>query len=197
MAYRWQSRDSSPVGNDGEDGQGSSEEGKGCPCHVRVSKLSFIVVLQTVKPSHVTQCKEKNALTFVLSSLLFTATVLESLFEEYHSSSAALSQQSSEITKQPLCFRSCRPITNKLFVVCDWYSLKRPSSTVAVNSSELNTKVSAFSLVFFIPARQNAFSCLLLRHSWDWTALPLFMPYGSSHHYGGRFLHLGAVTTQG
>ena len=26
----------------------------------------------------------------------------------------------------------------------EWYSLKRPSSTVAVNSSELNTKVSAF-----------------------------------------------------
>ena len=29
----------------------------------------------------------------------------------------------------------------------EWYSPKRPSSTVAVNSSELNTKVSAFSLV--------------------------------------------------
>ena len=26
----------------------------------------------------------------------------------------------------------------------EWYSSKRPSSTVAVNSSELNTKVSAF-----------------------------------------------------
>ena len=31
-------------------------------------------------------------------------------------------------------------------------------------------------------------------------ALPLFTPFvgpdGSSYHYGGRFLHLGAVTTQ-
>ena len=53
----------------------------------------------------------------------------------------------------------------------------------------------------FVPARRNAFSCLLLRPSWDWTALPLFTPFmgpdGSSYHYGGRFLHLGAVTTQG
>ena len=34
-----------------------------------------------------------------------------------------------------------------------------------------------------------------------WTALPLFVPFmgpgGSSYHYGRRFLHLGAVTTQG
>ena len=32
-------------------------------------------------------------------------------------------------------------------------------------------------------------------------ALPLFTPFvgpdGSSHHYSGRFLHLGAATTQG
>ena len=48
----------------------------------------------------------KKALTFVLSSLLFTATVLEGLFGEYHSSSAALGQQRPEVTKQPL--------------VCDW-----------------------------------------------------------------------------
>ena len=43
-----------------------------------------------------------KALTFVLSSLLFTATVLEGLFGEYHSSSAALGQQHPEVTKQPL-----------------------------------------------------------------------------------------------
>ena len=49
--------------------------------------------------------KEK-ALTFVLSSLLFTATVLEGLFREYHPSSAALGYQRPEVTKQPL--------------VCDW-----------------------------------------------------------------------------
>ena len=30
----------------------------------------------------------------------------------------------------------------------EWYSPKRPSSTVAVNSSGLNTKVSAFSIVY-------------------------------------------------
>ena len=135
-----------------------------------------------------------KALTYVLSSLLFTATELEGLFGEYHSSSAALGQQHPEVTKQPL--------------VCDWSATcealvfsEKASSTVAVNSSELNTKVSAFFLSIFVPARRNAFSCLLLRPSWDWTALPLFMPFvepdGSSHHYGGRLLHLGAVTTQG
>ena len=48
--------------------------------------------------------KEKKALTFVLSS--FTATVLEGLFGEYHSSSAALGQQRPKVTKQPL--------------TCDW-----------------------------------------------------------------------------
>ena len=46
-----------------------------------------------------------------------------------------------------------------------------------------------------------AFSCLLLHPTWDWTALPLFTPFvgpdGSSRHYGGRFLHLGAAMTQG
>ena len=46
----------------------------------------------------------KKALTFVLSS--FTATVLEGLFGEYHSSSAALGQQRPKVTKQPL--------------TCDW-----------------------------------------------------------------------------
>ena len=53
----------------------------------------------------------KKALTFVLSSLLFTATVLEGLFGEYHSSSAALGQQRPEVTKQPL--------------VCDWLAIGR------------------------------------------------------------------------
>ena len=41
---------------------------------------------------------KNKALTFVLSSLLFTATVLEGLFREYHSSSAALGQQRPEVT---------------------------------------------------------------------------------------------------
>ena len=48
--------------------------------------------------------EEKKALTFVLSS--FTATVLEGLFGEYHSSSAVLGQQRPKVTKQPL--------------TCDW-----------------------------------------------------------------------------
>ena len=51
----------------------------------------------------------------------------------------------------------------------EWYSRKRPSSTVSVNSSELNT-------ILFTP---------------------FVGPDGSSHNYGGRFVHLGAVTTQG
>ena len=142
---------------------------------------------------------KKKALTFVLSSLLFTATVLEGLFGEYHSSSAALGQQRPEVTKQPLvrdwsatsesshvfhchCFIPCtnfpsvfqakRRLTSHIAsevadqsrtsgclvtsVRCwpsaadgEWYSLKRPSSTVAVSSSELNTKVSAFFLSTF------------------------------------------------
>ena len=56
------------------------------------------------------------------------------------------------------------------------YSSKRPSSTVAVNSSELNTKVSAiFSLVHFVPARRN---CLFLP-----PVAPFMGPDGSSCHY--------------
>ena len=59
----------------------------------------------------------------------------------------------------------------------EWYSPKRPSSTVAVN--ELNTKVSAFSLVFsfqldgmpflasFCALRGTGRHCLCLRPSWD------------------------------
>ena len=53
------------------------------------------------------------------------------------------------------CFGGCRPITNKWLLGDfwtrwpsaadeEWYSPKRPSSTVAVNSSELNTTVSAY-----------------------------------------------------
>ena len=46
-----------------------------------------------------------------------------------------------------------------------------------------------------------AFSCLLLRPTWDWTALPLFTPFvgpdSSSRYYGRCFLHLGAAATQG
>ena len=37
-----------------------------------------------------------------LSSLCWITTVLEGLFGEYHSSSAALGQQHQEVTKQPL-----------------------------------------------------------------------------------------------
>ena len=37
VAQRWQSRDTSSPGNDGENGQGSSEE-QSCPCDVRVSQ---------------------------------------------------------------------------------------------------------------------------------------------------------------
>ena len=47
----------------------------------------------------------------------------------------------------------------------EWYSLKGPSSTVTVNSSEFNTKLS-FSIVYFIPARRNCLflaSCCTLR----------------------------------
>ena len=46
--------------------------------------------------------EEKRVLTSVLSSLLFTATVLEGLFEEYHYSSAALGKQRPEVARQPL-----------------------------------------------------------------------------------------------
>ena len=77
----------------------------------------------------------KKALTSALSSLLMTATVLEGLFREYHSSSAALGQQHPEVTA-PGCWASAADE--------EWYSLKRSSSTVAVKSSELNTKVSPF-----------------------------------------------------
>ena len=38
VAQRWPSKDTSSAGNDGENGQGSSEEEKTCPCHVRVSQ---------------------------------------------------------------------------------------------------------------------------------------------------------------
>ena len=44
-----------------------------------------------------------KAITSVLSSLPYwTATVLEGLFREYHSSSVAVGQQHPEVTKQPL-----------------------------------------------------------------------------------------------
>ena len=45
-------------------------------------------------------------LTFVLNHYWLTATVLEGLFGEYHSSSATLGKQRPEVTRQPL--------------VCDW-----------------------------------------------------------------------------
>ena len=43
VAQRWQSRAAAPIGNDGENGQGSSEEGQSCPCHVRVSKQNVML----------------------------------------------------------------------------------------------------------------------------------------------------------
>ena len=45
---------------------------------------------------------QKKKVLFVFGSLLFTATVLEGLFGEYHFSPAALGQQCPEITLQPL-----------------------------------------------------------------------------------------------
>ena len=41
-------------------------------------------------------------LTFVLNHYWLTATVLEGLYEEYHSSSATLGKQCPEVTRQPL-----------------------------------------------------------------------------------------------
>ena len=46
--------------------------------------------------------KKVTHLCTELSSLCWIATVLEGLFGEYHSSSAALGQQRQEVTKQPL-----------------------------------------------------------------------------------------------
>ena len=62
--------------------------------------------------------------------------------------------------------------------------------------------MSAFSLVHILFQLGGiAFSCLLLRPTWDWTALPLFTPFvgpdGSLRIYGGRFLHLGAAYDAG
>ena len=98
---------------------------------------------------------KKKALTFVLSSLLFTATVQEGLFGEYHSSSAALGQQRPEVTKQPLV-RDCSATSEAL---CD-----------------VNCRFAQNTETLF---------------------MPFVGPDGSSHHYGGHFLHLGAATTHG
>ena len=46
--------------------------------------------------------KKVTHLCTELSSLCWIATVLEDLFREHHSSSAALGQQGHEVTKQPL-----------------------------------------------------------------------------------------------
>ena len=46
VAPRWQSRDTASFGNDGEGGESLSEEGQSCPCHVRVSAIQLIFVLQ-------------------------------------------------------------------------------------------------------------------------------------------------------
>ena len=38
MAHGWQARDSSPAGNDGENGESPSEEEQICACYVQVSE---------------------------------------------------------------------------------------------------------------------------------------------------------------
>ena len=43
VAQRRQSRDLAPIRNDGENAKSSSEEKQGCPCHVRVSKISMML----------------------------------------------------------------------------------------------------------------------------------------------------------
>ena len=148
-----------------------------CFSNCRITKELLIILLHL-----------KKALTFVLSPLLFTATVLR---PEYHSSSAALGQQHPEVTRQSLvcdwlatsevlCDVNLRfaQYTEERFVQGvkqwqwkaaghhwsstadkEWYSIKRPSSTVAVNSNELNTRWVPFSIVYSISARWN---CLFL-----------------------------------
>ena len=43
VAQRRQSRALAPVRNDRENAKSSSEEKQGCPCHVRVSKISMML----------------------------------------------------------------------------------------------------------------------------------------------------------
>ena len=106
----------------------------------------------------------KKALTFVLSSLLlYTATVLEGLFGEYHSSSAALGQQRPKVTKQPL--------------TCDWSATSEALCDVnrrfARNTEVkfvqgVNTMtVKDFFLASFCALRGTGRHCLCLRPSWD------------------------------
>ena len=40
MAHGWQARDSSPAGNDGENGESSSEEEQICASYVQVSEIT-------------------------------------------------------------------------------------------------------------------------------------------------------------
>ena len=100
----------------------------------------------------------KKALTFVLSSLLITATVLEGIFGEYHSSSAALGQQRPEVTKQRL--------------VCDWSATSEALCDVNHRFAR-NTEVKFMQGVNTMTVKE------------------------CRKRPRGRFLHLGAVTTQG
>ena len=109
-------------------------------------------------------------------------------------------------------FGSCRPITYKwllgnlwtLLAQCCWWGVVFSEKAFQHSGRKqqwTQYKGECLFLVFFVPASRNAFSCLLLHPSWDWTALPLSTPFvgpdGSSHHYGGRFLHLGARQCRG
>ena len=115
---------------------------------------------------------KKKALTFVLSSLLFTATVLEGLFGEYHSSSAALGQQRPEVTKQPL-------------LVIGWQLPKRRVMLI-VASLEVQRKSST---------DEEWYSS----STGDWTALPLFTSFSGPDGTLYPYIRwtFPALTTQG
>ena len=75
--------------------------------------------------------------------------MLKGLFKEYHTSAVALGQKHPEVIKLPLVsdwlvtsgclviFGHCRPSAADE----EWYSLKRPSSTVVVQQGDLYTEV--------------------------------------------------------
>ena len=70
-------------------------------------------------------CTKEKALTFVLSSLLFTAIELEGLFGEYRSSSAVLGQQRPEVTKQPLVMTDRQPPKRCVMVIVASLEIQR------------------------------------------------------------------------
>ena len=75
--------------------------------------------------------------------------MLKGLFEEYHSSAVALGQQHPEVITLPLV--SYWLMTSGCLVISghcrpsaadeEWYSPKRPSSTVVVQQGDLYTEV--------------------------------------------------------